>query len=314
VATMKAIQMHDEGEFAPLGYGDIPQPTPARGEVLIQVAAIGVNPVDWKLRMLPLRSRFGLPMPCIPGADVAGVVADVGEGVTAFKTGDQVFAMIGLTGAYAEYVCAAEAHVAHSPETLDRRQAASVPLAALTAWQALFEHGNLEAGQTALIHGAAGGVGGFAVQFARARGARVVATASAGNAAYVTGLGAQDVLDYRTDSAERFPQQVDFVLDLIGDDAVDQLIVALKPGGMLVQVAPGGSPQTAEKAKSAGVETLGMQVHPDGGQLREIAALIDDGTVSTTVAAVFPLAEAAQAHELSQQGHTRGKIVLVPRQ
>jgi NADPH:quinone reductase-like Zn-dependent oxidoreductase len=307
---MKAIQMHDEGEFAPLAYDEIPQPTPAAGEVLIQVAAIGVNPVDWKLRLLPVRSRFKLPMPCIPGADVAGVVVGVGEGVTAFKAGDEVFAMIGLTGAYAQYICAAEAHIAHSPKTLNHTQAASVPLAALTAWQALFEHGSLEAGQTALIHGAAGGVGGFAVQFARARGARVVATASAGNASYVTGLGAEDVLDYRTDSADRYPKQVDFVLDLIGDEAVDHLIDALKPGCMLVQVAPGGSAETAQKAKAAGVQTLGMQVHPDGGQLQQIAALIDTGKVSTTVAAVYPLAEAGKAHELSQQGHTRGKIVL----
>lgn len=307
--SMKAVQIHDYGHAEVLCYEEIERPVPGRGQILIEVRAIGVNPVDWKLREGYVKDRIQLPMPCILGADVAGKLAALGEGVSGFSAGDRVYSMLGLIGAYAEYVCVDVAHVASCPDTLDFIQAASVPLAALTAWQGLFEHAALEAGQTLLVHGAAGGVGGFAVQFGRAKGAHVIATASAKNAGYVSKLGAAEVFDYRADAAERFPTEVDLVLDLVGND-VDRILTAIKPGGSLVQVAPGGSPDTADKASKAGVKTVGFQVHPAGAQLAEIATMIDSGDVLTHVDAVIPLAEVSRAHDLSQQGHTRGKIVL----
>jgi len=309
MTTMKAVRIHDYGDSDVLSYEEIDRPAPGPGEVLIRVGAVGVNPVDWKLRSGGFKERVPLPMPCILGADVAGVVEAVGEGVADFSAGDKVYSMVGLVGAYAEFVSVEAGHVAHRPRSPDDVQAASVPLAALTAWQGLFEHAGLEAGQTVLVHGAAGGVGGFAVQLAGARGARVIATASVRNADYVTGLGADEVFDYRTDAPERYPTGVDLVLDCIGDGA-DRLLDALKSGASLVQVAPDRNPDTSAKAEQLGVNIVGVMVHPDGEQLREIAVLMDAGKLSTHVDAIFPLENVGQAHDLSQQGHTRGKIVL----
>lgn len=309
MTTMKAIRFHDWGDSSVLRYEDIERPVAKAGEVLIRVKAIGLNPVDWKLRS-GVGKRFGLPLPLVVGADIAGVVESVGEGVTAFKAGDEVFSMIGLWGAYQEYVSVKADFVAPKPKSMDFVQAASVPLAALTAWQGMFEKASLQAGQTALVYGAAGGVGMFGVQFAKAKGARVVATASAKNADFVRGLGADDIVDYRTDPASRYPQNVDLALDMIGGDAADHCIDALKNGGAHVQVSPGGTEHLADKAAAKNVARVAVQVHPDGGQLREIAALIDAGKVKTEVAAVFSLADTAKAQDLSAQGHTRGKIVL----
>jgi len=309
MTTMKSMRIHDYGDASVLKYEDVARPAPQAGEVLIRVAAIGVNPVDWKLRS-GVGKRFGLPLPIALGADVAGTVEAVGEGVTAFKAGDEVFAMVGLWGAYAEYVAVSAEIVAPKPKSMDFVQAASVPLAALTAWQGLFDKGNLQAGQTALIYGAAGGVGMFGVQFAKAKGAKVVATASEKNAAFVRELGADDVVDYRTDSAERYPTNVDLALDMIGGEAAGHCIDALKTGGAHVQISPGGTEHLAEKAAAKSVEMVAVQVRPNGQQLREIGELIDAGKVKTEVAATFSLAETGKAHDLSAQGHTRGKIVL----
>lgn len=306
---MKAIRIHDYGDSGALSIDEVDRPEAAPGQVLIRNRALGVNPVDWKLRSGYVKERFPLTMPCILGGDIAGVVEELGEGVTGFAVGERVYSLLGIIGAYAEYTSVDARRVAHSPGLVDDIQAASIPLAALTAWQGLFEHACLVAGQSVLIHGAAGGVGSFAVQFARAKGARVIATASARNADYVLGLGAQEVFDYRTDGTASQPTGVDLALDLVGDE-VDHLLAALKPGAVLLQVAPGGNPGTAEKARAAGVDMLGIMVHPDGAQLAEIAALVDSGEVVTHVDAVFALEEVAQAHDLIQEGHTRGKIVL----
>ena len=306
---MKAIRIHDYGDSGVLSVDEIDRPEAGPGQVLIRNRALGVNPVDWKLRSGYAKERFPLTMPCILGGDIAGVVEELGEGVTGFAVGERVYSLLGIIGAYAEYTAVDARWIAHSPRLVDDVQAASIPLAALTAWQGLFEHANLVSGQSVLIHGAAGGVGGFAVQFARAKGARVIATASARNADYVLGLGAQEVFDYRTDGAAGQPTGVDLALDLVGDE-VDHLLAALKPGAVLLQIAPAGNPGTAEKASAAGVDMLPVMVHPDGAQLAEIAALIDSGEVVTHVDAVFALEEVAQAHDLNQEGHTRGKIVL----
>jgi NADPH:quinone reductase-like Zn-dependent oxidoreductase len=305
----KAIRFHDYGGPEALHFEEIEQPAPKDGEILVRVHAASVNPVDWKIRDGLVRKRFNLPLPVIPGGDLSGEVAAVGPGVTHFAVGQPVFAMIGLWGAYAEHVAFNAAMAARKPASIDHVQAASVPLVGLTAWQALHEQGELRRGQRVFVHAAAGGVGGFAVQLARAAGAVVIASAAAKNADYVRGLGASEVLDYRTDSAAHHAGSIDLVVGLAGGDASVRSLELLTPAGALLAVAA-PSEALKERAAKLGRRVLALQVRPDGAQLAQIASLIDAGTVTSTVAAVFPLAEAAAAQELSKLGHTRGKIVL----
>jgi NADPH:quinone reductase-like Zn-dependent oxidoreductase len=308
--SMRAIRFHDYGGPEVLKIDVVPRPAPKDDEILIHAQAWGVNPVDWKIREGHVRKRINIALPAIPGGDIAGVVAEVGAQVTDFSVGQAVFAMVGLLGANAEYVAVKAAFAAPAPATLDGIQAASVPLAALTAYQALFEHGGLQAGQRALVHAAAGGVGGFAVQLACSAGAEVVGTASAANADYVRGLGAAAVIDYRSPDADLGSQgRFDLVLDLVGGDASLQSLRALQPGGLTVGVAP-PSEALQQHAAAAQVRVLRIQVHPDGRQLREIATMIDAGKVGTTIAAVYSMNQVGIAHEQSKTGHTRGKIVV----
>jgi len=309
MSTMKAIQIHEYGGPEVLKLEDLPRPSAAADEILIRVHAMGVNPVDWKLRSGAARKHMELTMPCVLGGDLAGVVEETGASVSNFKAGDGVYALRGLTGAYAQYVAIKAAIAAPKPKNMSDVEAASVPLVALTAWQGLFEHGKLESGQTVLVHAAAGGVGMFAVQFAKARGARVIGTASAKNADFVRSLGADQVIDYRSTPFEKSVSGVDMVIDVMGGENAERSVGVLKPGGVLISIAPAG-PVAIQKAAQANVKALPVRVHPDGGQLREITALIEAGKVKTTIAATFPLAEASRAQELSKEGHTRGKIVL----
>jgi NADPH:quinone reductase-like Zn-dependent oxidoreductase len=309
MSTMKAMQIHEYGGPEALRLDELPRPSPAADEVLIRVHAMGVNPVDWKLRSGAARKHMELPMPCILGGDLAGVVEEAGSAVRGFKPGDAVYAMRGLLGAYAEYVAIKATMAALKPTNMNFVEAASVPLAALTAWQGLFEHGKLQPGQTVLVHAAAGGVGMFAVQFAKAKGARVIGNASAKNADFVRSLGADEVIDYRSAPFEKTSGGVDLVIDVLGGESAERSIGVLKPGGVLISISP-ASPATAQKAADAGVKAVAVRVHPDGGQLREITALIEAGKVKTSIAATFPLVEAGRAHELSKEGRTRGKIVL----
>jgi NADPH:quinone reductase-like Zn-dependent oxidoreductase len=309
IMQTKAIRFHDYGGAQVLRFEEIERPAPKAGEILVRVHAVSVNPVDWKIRGGLLRKRFDLPLPVIPGGDLSGEVAAVGAGVADFAVGQPVFALIGLWGAYAEHAAFNASMAAPKPASIDHIHAASVPLAALTAWQALHEQGALRRGQRVFVHAAAGGVGGFAVQLARAAGADVIASASAENADYVRGLGAKEVIDFRTDSAETYAGSVDLVFDLVGGGAGTRSLALLKAGGVLVAVAP-PSGTLHEQAAKLGRRALNLQVRPDGAQLAQIAALIDAGQVTTTVAAVFPLAEAGAAQELSKLGHTRGKIIL----
>ena len=307
--TMQAIQFHEYGGPEVMKYEDVPRPTPKANEVLIRVHAMGVNPVDWKIREGYVKARMNIPLPAIPGGDVSGVVAAAGAGVSADLVGQPVIAMLGLLGAYCEYVVAVPGSTARKPATMDHTDAASVPLAALTAWQALFEHAGLTRGQSVLVHAAAGGVGSFAVQLAHNAGATVAGTGSAGNADYVRGLGADQFIDYQSDSFDRFAGKFDVVFDLIGGETSMRSLSLLKKGGLHI----GGVPPSAaliEKSVAQGLRTMGMQVKPNGAQLKEISALIDAGKLKTTIAATFPLAEAGRAHALSKTGHTRGKIVL----
>ena len=306
--TMKAIRFHAFGGPEVLSLEDAPRPEPKQGEVLVRVRAAGVNPVDWKIRSGHLRA-LNPDLPQTPGFDVSGTVEELGAGVERFKKGDEVYGYLSLKrgGAYAEFVVAAESELASKPKKLDHVQAAAVPLAGLTAWQALFDTAGLKEGQRVLIHAGAGGVGHFAVQLAKARGAHVIATASEKNLAFLRELGADEVIDYRAQKFEELARDVDVVLDPIGGDTLERSLLVMKKGGFLVSIV-GDVPQA--KLAERGLRGAAILVAPNAKELAEIGALIDAGKVKPVVSEVVPLAEARRAHELSQTGHTRGKIVL----
>jgi NADPH:quinone reductase-like Zn-dependent oxidoreductase len=318
-ASMKAVRQYGNGGPEVLKYEDAPKPSAKAGEVLVAVHAAAVNPVDWKLR----EGRRGgsasgaAAEPMIPGFDVAGVIESVGEGVTMFKAGEDVFAMTSLRfgagggaigGAYAEYVAVDERQLAKKPGNIDFEHAAAVPLAALTAWQALFDTAKLSEGQTVLIHAGAGGVGHFAVQMAKARGAKVIATASSPeNLEFLRQIGADVVINYKHQKFEDIARDVDVVLDTIAGETQERSFACLKEGGFLVSILQQPS---AERLKEHKINGAVILVKPNGAQLGEIAALIESGKIKPEVSAVFPLGDAAKAQELSKAGHVRGKVVL----
>ncbi len=305
---MRAIRIHQYGGPEVLAQVEMQRPTPGANEVLIKVKAASVNPLDWKLRAGHMKDFLPLTLPVTLGSDVSGTVEEVGPGAARFKRGDEVYASLGLEGGgYAEYAVAKEAIVAEKPSTLDHVQAASVPVVGLTAWQALFEVAQLRAGQKVLIHAAAGGVGNFAVQFAKAKGAYVIGTASSKNQAFLGELGVDKAVDYKKTRFEDVVQDADVVLDTIGGDTQERSFKALKKGGILVSIV---QPPSQELAAKLGVRALFYGAHPSSSDLTEIARLIDSGKVKTVVETILPLAEARRAHELSESGHGRGKIVL----
>src|SRR6266700_843805 len=305
---MKAIRFHEYGGFEVLKYEDVPLPEPQPGEVLIQVRAASVNPFDVALREGWLASMIPLQLPAIVGVDVAGIVMATGEGVTDFSIGQDVYGFMSrYSGAYAEYAAVAIETIAPQPQTLDYVQAASVPLAATAAWQALVEVGGLKEGQTVLVHGGAGGVGTFAVQLAKMKGAYVLATASSQNVEFVKGLGADEVIDYTTTRFETVAHHVDVVLDIIGGETEQRSWGVLKPGGILVSTL---GPPSQEDAAKHRVRAAFVQAQPTAGLLKEIARLLDSRQIKPNVGKMFPMEQARQAQELKQHGHTRGKIVL----
>ncbi len=306
---MKAVRIHQFGGVELLRYEDAPRPVPDAGEVLIHVHAAGVNPVDWKIREGRLQSRITHHLPLTLGWDVAGVIEQLGPGVTQFKAGDAVYARPDLArdGAYAEYIAARASEIALKPQTLDFIHAAAVPLSALTAWQSLFDAGNLQPGQRILIHAGAGGVGHYAVQFARWKGAHVITTASARNANFVRSLGADEVIDYTATRFEDAVRDADMVFDTVGGEIQTRSWKVLKKGGILVSILTLTVPEEAEQR---GWRSAYVFVQPNAAQLAQIAELIDTGKVKPVVENVFPLHEAAKAHTLIQGAHTRGKIVL----
>ncbi|WP_431859008.1 NADP-dependent oxidoreductase [Azospirillum sp.] len=306
---MKAIRIHQYGGPDVLRYEEAPRPRLAEGDVLVRVHAAGINPVDWKVRQGYLRQMIPYTLPFIPGWDVSGVVEEIGPGAQGFTVGDEVYSRpdIARDGAYAEYIAVRASELARKPRTLSHVEAAGVPLAGITAWQALFDVGGLTAGQTVLIHAASGGVGSFAVQFAKWKGARVLATASAANHELVRDLGADEVIDYRATRFEDAARDVDVVFDTIGGETQQRSWSVLKPGGIQVSIV---SPPPEETAKARGVRAGYLFIGPNAAVLTEIAGLIDEGRVRPIIGEVMPLAEARRAHELSQTGHARGKIVL----
>jgi NADPH:quinone reductase-like Zn-dependent oxidoreductase len=303
---MKAIRIHQYGGPEVLAQVEIQRPTPGPSEVLIRVHAASVNPIDWKMRAGCVKEVFPLTFPATLGWDVSGVVEEIGANVTRFKRGDEVYALV-EGGGYAEYAVANETIVAAKPKTLDYAQAAAVPVAGLTAWQVLVEVAKLRPGQKVLIHAAAGGVGNFAVQFAKAKGAYVIGTASSRNEAFVRELGADKVIDYQKTRFEDGLHDVDVVLDTIGGDTQERSFKVLKQGGILVSIV---QPPSQELATKYGVRAQFYGGHASASDLAEIAKLIDSGKVKPVIETVLPLAEARRAHELSESGHTRGKIIL----
>jgi NADPH:quinone reductase-like Zn-dependent oxidoreductase len=307
---MKAIRIHGRGGPEHLVYEDIPQPHPSSGEVLVRVSATGiiVNELRWnETYETQAGSKRVLP---IPGRDLSGVVVGVGPGVTGLTEGVEVYAMLdyGRDGAEADYTIALPGELAPKPRTLDYVQAAAVPLSALTAWQGLFEHASLVAGQSILIHGGAGGVGVFVVQLARLAGAHIIATASARNRDFLRELGADEFIDYATTPFEDVVHAVDLVFDLVGGDTLQRSWQVIKPGGVLVSVV--SPPPPASVTKGHDVRFAWFVVQPNREQLIQIGSLIDAGKLRPIIDAVFPLAQARQAYEQGTKGHTRGRIVL----
>jgi len=305
---MRAISQDVLGGPEVLKLVEVERPKPGPTEVLVRVHAAGVNPTDWKHRANKI--FLGDP-PFVLGWDVSGVVEEVGFGVFLHKPGDEVFGMLKYpegVGSHAEYVTAPSRYFARKPAGIDHVQAGALPLAALTAWQALVDAADVQPGQRVLIHAAAGGVGHLAVQIAKARGAHVIGTASAPKHDLLRGLGADELIDYReTDFAEAV-REVDVVLDTIGGDYATRSLQTLRRGGVLVSIAGRNTPELDTGAH--GVRWERMLVEPDQQAMREIAALAADGRLRAEIDTVLPLEEAAKAHERGETNRATGKIVL----
>lgn len=306
---MKAIRIHRYGDAGVLSLDDVAQPAPGDEDVLIRVVAAGVNPVDWKIREGGLKDRLGHRLPLTLGWDVSGVVAAVGRSVRSFSPGDLVYSRpdIARDGCYAEYVAVRASEVAPRPTTVSHVEAASLPLAGITAWQAIVETAQVSTGQRVLIHAGAGGVGSLAVQLAKWRGAHVIATASAANADLVSFLGADEVIDYRRERFFEQVQGVDVVFDTVGGQVQQDSWRTLRPGGLLVSVV---DPPSEEVARQRSVRAEFIFIQPNAAVLEQIAGLVDAGQLRPVVGAEFALRDAAAAHRLSQSGRARGKIVL----
>ncbi|MGW6424044.1 NADP-dependent oxidoreductase [Nocardia sp. NPDC055053] len=309
--TMRAISQDTLGGPEVLREIELPRPTPGPSQLLVRVHAVGLNPTDWKHRALP-----GLFLPAPPfvlGWDVSGVVEAVGYGVTLFEPGDEVFGMLPYPhghGSLAEYVVGPARAFARKPDNVDHIVAGATPLAALTAWQALVDTANIQAGQRVLIHAAAGGVGHLAVQIAKSRGAYVIGTASAAKHEHLRSLGADELIDYREVDFAEVVGDVDVVLDTLGEENSRRSLPTLRPGGLLVSIlARNGSDLPAEAARQ-GVRFAALLVEADHAGMRAVAELLASGELTPTIAGVFPLAEAAKAHALGETDRTLGKLVV----
>ncbi|MER6695000.1 NADP-dependent oxidoreductase [Streptomyces minutiscleroticus] len=308
---MRAISQDTYGTPDVLKEVEVPRPTPGVSQILVAVKAAGVNPTDWKHRS---QKVFLDRLPLVLGWDVSGVVEAVGYGVTLFKPGDEVFGMLPYpygVGSHAEYVTGPARAFTHKPAGIDHVQAGALPLAALTAYQALVDTAEVAPGQRVLVHAAAGGVGHLAVQIAKARGAYVIGTASAAKHDFVRSLGADEVIDYRTTDFRDAAQDIDVVLDPLSGDTRARSLEVLRPGGVLVSLLGGGDPDEAAKAAERGVRAETLLVEADHAGMSAIAGLVESGALRAHVEKVFPLADAAGAHALGETGHTTGKIVLL---
>ncbi len=305
--AMKAVVAHEYGGPEVLKYEDVPLPEPKDNEILVRVIASGVNPADPLILNGKYAKEFGTHLPLILGYDMAGVVVKTGAKVTKLKIGDPVYAYLLWGGGWAEYCISNESESAIKPKSLTFTEAASVPLAALTAWQALVDIGKIQAGQTVLIHGGSGGVGSFAIQIAKARGARVIATASTANQDLLKQLGADVAIDYTKQKFEEIVHDVDLVLDPVGRDTLARSYGVVKKGGIVVTIVSRCDEAELKKHEIRGAS---LSSHPDATELAEITKLIDDGKIKPIVSQVLPLADAAKADAQAATHHTRGKIAL----
>lgn len=305
-AQMRAIGQESAGGAEVLTLIEVDRPVPGPTEVRVRVYAAGVNPTDWKRRACA-------DSPSIPGFDVSGVVDAVGPGVTVFAPGDEVFGMPRFphpAAAYAEYVTAPARHFAAKPAGIDHVHAAALPLAALTAWQALVDTADVQPGQRVLIHAAAGGVGHLAVQIAKARGAYVIGTARRAKHQFLFGLGVDEAIDYTQIDFTETAADIDVVLDTIGGDYTPRSLRTLRHGGVLVSLLPMQQDFPVQLAEELGVHAKRMLVEPDQAGMRAIAALVEEGHLHAEIDSVFPLADAAKAHQRGETNRASGKIVL----
>jgi NADPH:quinone reductase-like Zn-dependent oxidoreductase len=305
---MKAVRIHRFGSPEVISLDDVPKPGPGRGEVVVRVNAAGVGPWDALIRSG--KSALPQPLPLILGSDLSGVVDSLGPGVENLKVGDEVFGVTNerFTGAYAEYAVAKASMIAPKPKTLNHTHAASVPVVAVTAWQMAFDFAQLSSGQSVLVHGGAGNVGGYAVQLAKRAGAVVIATASAENASYVRRLGADGVIDYRARRFEERVKEIDAVFDTVGGETLDRSYKVLKRGGIVVSSA---AQPSKERAEQYGVRAVFFLVQVTTERLTMIREMIDAGALQSEVGEVLWLDEARQGHEMLEGApHRRGKIVI----
>lgn len=300
---MRAVRFHEYGGSDKLVVESLPRPKPKEGEVVVKVLYAGVNPVDWKIRAGYLKDFMPLALPFIPGIDFSGSIEEVGPEVSGFKAGDRVFGI--ATGAYSEFAVASASDIAPMPDGVADDVAATVPVGALTAWQAI-EDARVSSGETVVVQGAAGGVGSFAAQFAKLKGAHVVAVASGANTEFLRALGVDRVVDYTAEQPASTVSAVDAVIDTVGGDVLEQSYGLLRSGGRVVTVA---GQHNQEKAKEHGVEAL-QSGRGSAEKLGEIAKLLSSGKLTARVGEVFDLSKAADAHDLSQTGHGRGRILL----
>lgn len=303
---MKAVVAHAFGGVDVLKLEDVPRPEPTDDQILIRVVAAALNPVDAAVRQGYFKPR---DPPLIIGYDVSGVVEKAGSRITKFGPGDAVYAFLNLKsgGGYAQYAVANESEAALKPKSISFEQAAGVPLAGETAWQALIDVAKLQSGQTVLIHGGSGGVGSLAVQIAKARGAKVIATASTPNQDVLKQLGADQPIDYTKQNFEEVAKEVDVVLDCVGRDTLARSYGVIKKGGIIVTIA--GRPDQ-EQLEKRGIRGASIMVQPKADGLEELSKLIEAKKITPIVSQVLPLANAATAQEQVAKRHTRGKVVL----
>ncbi len=307
---MKAIVIEQYGDSQELIEKELPMPIIKDNQVLIEMHATSINPIDWKLRAGYLKQAMTFEFPLILGWDAAGIISEVGKNVKTFKVGDEVFARPAMeNGTYAEYVAVDEDLVALKPKSLSFNEAASVPLAGLTAWQCLVDFGDIKAGDKVLIHAGSGGVGSFAIQIAKSFGAYVISTASDKNEEFLKEMGVDEFINYKTTDFSKVVKDVDLVLDTMGGEILEKSMDVVKKGGRLVSIS--GEPNE-EKAKANDITIKSLWLNPNGKQLTQLGDLMEQGKVKAYIGHTYPLTTKGlrDAHDLSATHHAVGKIVI----